>query len=65
MKMLVYLYFVCKHLQCSLENSVDLDTIPILRQQRNWVSGVRKMAICADVGLLSGSEKVPKGAVVI
>ena len=24
-------------------------TIPILRQQRDWVSGVRKMAIFADV----------------
>ena len=37
----------CKHLQC--KNSVDLDTIPILRQQRKWVSGVNKMAIFADV----------------
>ena len=43
-----------------------LGTIPILRQQRDFVSGVRKMAIFADVqysinadiGRLGGSKKV-------
>ena len=43
-------------------------TIPILRQQRNWVGGVRKMTIFADVQCYSCwhvSEKVKKCADVI
>ena len=50
----------------------SLGTIPILRQQRDWVGGVRKMAIFAevqyyyaDVGWLGESEKVQKHAEVI
>ena len=48
-----------------------LGTIPILRQQRDWVGGVRKMAIFADVHVstiyadVGGSEKVQKYADVI
>ena len=41
---------------CQIFNT-SLGTIPILRQQRDWVGGVRKMAIlltfstiCSDVG---------------
>ena len=42
-----------------------LGTIPILRQQRDWVGGIRKMAIFADFQYYSrdwvgGSEKVQK-----
>ena len=29
-------------------NEIELGTIPILRQQRDWVGGVRKIAIFAD-----------------
>ena len=43
---------------------LPLGTIPILRQERDWVGGVRKMAIFADVqyylfnvGWVDGSEK--------
>ena len=40
-------------------------TIPILRQQKDWVGGVRKMVIFADVGWVGLSEKVRKCADVI
>ena len=46
--------------------------IPILRQHRDWVGGVRKVdffltfsIIDADVGWLGGAKKVPKYADVI
>ena len=48
-----------------------LGAIPILRQQRDWVSGVRKIAIFADVQYylcwcrVGGSEKVHKSSDVI
>ena len=48
-----------------------LGTIPILRQQRDWVGGVRKVAIFADVQYylcwqrVGRSEKVQKCADVI
>ena len=44
---------------------VVLGTIPILRQQSDWLGGVRKMANFADVGWLGASEKVQKCADVI
>ena len=44
---------------------VVLGTIPILRQQSDWLGWVRKMANFADVGWLGGSEKVQKCADVI
>ena len=47
---------------CQIVNT-SLGTIPILRQQRDWVVGVRKMeilltfsTICSDVGWL-GQKK--------
>ena len=44
---------------------VVLGTIPILRQQSDWLGEVRKMANFTDVGWLGGSEKVQKCADVI
>ena len=72
-----FLYF-CTLVQPSSFNSPStsllctLGTIPILRQQRDWVCGSEKWhflltlsTIYADVGWLGGSEKVPKCADVI
>ena len=48
-----------------------LGTIPILRQQRDWVGGVRKMVIFADFSFyadlvcVGGSENVKQIAEVI
>ena len=46
--------------------AVTLEAIPILRQQKDWMGGVRKIAIFADVQYylcwrrLGGWEKSPK-----
>ena len=53
------------------KNENALETIPILLQQRDWMDGVRKIAIFADVQYyfswrrVGGSEKVQKFADVI
>ena len=45
---------------CGISNIVKdfLGTIPLLRQQRDWVGGVRKMAIFADVQYCICADKV-------
>ena len=56
-----------------LHEQIWIGTIPILRQQRDWVAGVRKKwqflltysTIYADVRWVGGSEKVPKCADII
>ena len=59
---------VANKAQDPFNSSECYGTIPILRQQRNWVSGFRKMAIFADVQYylcwrrVGGSEKVQKCA---
>ena len=53
------------------KNENALETIPILLQQRDWMDGVRKIAIFADfqysinADIVDGSEKVQKCAGVI